>query len=152
MTQRQSLNVEWVLDRDASSDEVATVTQILLEEGLTGQVKAAYSQKSLGDHPWIILVLAPVALFLRGFFDEAGRAGYQDVRRLVSRLLSVRQKGAGHVELTEKDSLTTVVIPRGLPEEAFKQLANLELGDIEGKYWVWDWEQRCWIHQAMDGK
>ena len=154
MDERQSLNVEWVLDRDASSDEVASVTQIVLEEGLPGRVRAAYSQKGIEDMPWIVLILTPVIPFLKGFFEEAGRSSYKDLRRLVSRLLAVRQKGQGHIELSERDSLTVTVIvfARDLPEEAFKQLANLGLENIDGKYWVWDPDQKCWIHQSMRGE
>ena len=154
MAEQQSLDVEWVLDRDASSDEVASVTQIVLEEGLPGRVRADYSQKGIEDMPWLVLILTPVIPFLKGLFEEAGRSSYKDLRRLVSRLLAVRQKGQGHIELLEKDSLTITVIvfARDLPEEAFKQLANLDLDDIEGKYWVWDQEQQRWIYQSMDGE
>ena len=154
MAERPSLDMEWLLDRDASSDEVAALTQIAIEEGLPGPVRPALSQKSIGDMPWMVLILTPVIPFLKGFFEEAGRTAYQDLRRLVTRLLAVRQEGQGHVEVREKDSLkaTVIVFARDLPEEAFKQLANLDLDHIEGKYWVWDRQQRRWIYQSMDGE
>ena len=152
MAKQQPLDVEWVLDVNASSDEIATVTQIALEEGLAGQVRAAYSQKSMGDIPWIVFIMAPVTLFLKGFFEEAGRHGYKDLRRLVLRLLAVRPGEQRHVVLMERDSLTTIVFPPDLPEEAFEQLLKLGLENIEGKYWVWDPEQNCWIFQSMNNE
>ena len=154
VTERPSLDIEWLLERGASSDEVAALTQIAIEEGLPGPVRPALSQKSIGEMPWMVLILTPVIPFLKGFFEEAGRTAYQDLRRLMTRLLAVRQEGQGHVEVREKDSLkaTVIVFARDLPEEAFKQLAELDLEYIEGKYWVWDRKQRCWISQSMDGE
>ena len=146
------LNVEYVIDLHASSDEVDSVTNIALEEGVPGQVRAALSQKSIDDMPWIVLIFTPVVPFLKGFLEEAGRSGYKDLRRLVSRLIGAGRREKGHVQIRERGSLTTVVFPPGLPEEAFSQLANLDLEDIQGSYWVWDREQRCWIHQSMGGE
>ena len=149
MAERPSFDVEWLLDRDASSDEVAAVTQIALEEGLPGPVRAAVSQKSLEDPTWIIVVITPVALFLKGFFEEAGRTGYQDLHRLVRRLFSARRKGQGHMEISDRDSLTTIVFPPELPDEAFKQFVKLGLENIKGKYWEWDPDQNNWIFQSI---
>ena len=152
MGERPCLDVEYVLDRCASSDEVNAVAQIVLEEGVPGRVRAALAQKGIENLPWVILILVPVTPFIKGFFEEAGRSSYKDLRELVSRLLAVRRKGQGYVEIRDKDSLTTVVFPRDLPEEAFKQLANLGSENIDGKYWVWDPEQNCWESQSVDGE
>ncbi len=149
MTERQPLDVEWVLDRDAPSDEVDAVAQIALEEGLPGRVRASYSQKSAEDMPWIVLILVPLVPFLKGFFEEAGRTGYHDLRRLVRRLFAARRKGQGHVEISDRDSLTTIVFPPELPDEAFKQFVKLGLENIRGKYWVWDPDQNSWIFQSI---
>ena len=146
------LEVEYVIDLHASPDEVESITNITLEEGVPGQVRAALSQKSIDDMPWIVLIFTPVVPFLKGFLEEAGRSGYKDLRRLVSRLIAAGRREKGHVQIKERDSLTTVVFPPGLPEEAFAQLANLDLENIQGNYWVWDREQRCWIHQSMGGE
>ena len=152
MAERSSLDVEWLLDRDASSDEVDAVTRIVLEEGFPGPVRAAVSQKGLEDEPWTIVALTTVALFLKGFFEEAGRTGYHDLRRLVSRLVGARRKGRGLMEISDRDSLTTIVFPPDLPEEAFKQFVGLGLENIEGKYWMWDPEDQCWKSQSVDGE
>ena len=149
MAERSSLDVEWLLDRDASSDEVDAVTRIVIEEGFPGPVRAAVSQKGLSDEPWTIVALTTVALFLKGFFEEAGRTGYHDLRRLVSRLFGACGKGKGYVEISDRDSLTTIVFPPELPEEAFKQFVELGLENIKGKYWVWDPDQNGWIFQSI---
>ena len=145
-------DVEYVIDIRASQDEVEAVARIALEEGVPGEVRAALSQKSIDDIPWQVLILAPATLFLKGFFEEAGRSSYKDLRRFVSRLITAGGRDNGHVEIMEQDSMTTVVFPPDIPEEAFAQLANLDLDNIEGKYWVWDKKQGRWIHQSMRGK
>ena len=53
------LDVEYVIDSHASSDEVDSVTNIALEEGVPGQVRAALSQKSIDDMPWIVYIFTP---------------------------------------------------------------------------------------------
>lgn len=151
MGDHASVAVEWLLDDNATSAEIAAITHIALEEGLPGHVSATYSQKSIGDAPWVVLIMSPAMLFLNGFFDEAGRASYRDLRRLVSRLYAARQKEHGRVQLLDRNSGTTIVFAPDLSEEAFKQLADLGFDHICGKYWVWDPEQRCWKYQSMRG-
>ena len=141
--------MEWILDGDATPEEIAAVTKVVLEEGLPGQVKANLFQKNLEVSPWVILVLTPLALFLKGFLDEAGKSSYQDLRRLVTRLIAARREEPGHVEVRERDSLTTIVFERDMPEEAFNQLLDLGLENIVDKYWVWDRSQGCWISQSV---
>ena len=147
-----SLDVQWVLDIDASSKEVAAVEQIVLDENLPGQVKATYLQKSLGDLPWVLLILASVTVFLKGFLEEAGRNSYKDLRRILCRLASARRKGPGRIMIWEIDSYTTIVLPEDLSEEAFEQLTNIPLENIDGKYWVWDSTQRRWNNQSSGGE
>lgn len=143
--------VKWILDADATPEEIAAVTKVVLDEGLPGQVEASLWEKSLGESPWVILFLGAVALFLKPFLEEAGRHSYHDLRRLVSSLFAARREGQGHIEVMqrERDSLTTIVFGRDMPEEAFKQLLDIGLENIVDKYWVWDPSQGCWISQSM---
>ena len=142
MSERSSIDVEWVLDEEASPDEVAAVSQIALEEGLPGQVTASYGRRSAEVMEAITLIQTQVIPFLEGFL--AVSSAYKDLRRLVSRLFAARRKGQGTVEISDRDFLTTIVFTPDLPEEAFKQLAKLGLENIDGGYWVWDSNQGCW--------
>lgn len=150
--QSLKLDIEYVLDLRASPDELASVTQIALEEGVPGQVRAALSQKSIEDVAWTVLILTPIVPFLKGFMEEAGRSSYKDLRRLVTRLIAAGKRGKGHVEVMERDSLTTIVFPPDLPEEAFEQLTKLGLENIAGNYWMWDSTTKCWIYQSTHGE
>lgn len=152
MPDRPPVYVDWVLDDDASSDEVDSVKQIALEEGLPGPVTATYFRKSIGDLPWQIIILTPAIPFLKGFLEEAGRSSFKHLYRLVSRLFAARRKGNGYVQVVDRDSLTTIVFTRDLPEDAFKQLAHLGSENIVDKYWVWDPEQQCWKCQSVRGE
>ena len=146
--------MKWILDADATPEEIAAVTKVVLQEGLPGQVEASLQEKNLGESPWVILILAHVAFFLKPFLEEAGRHSYHDLRRLVSRLFAARREGQGHIELMqrERDFPTTIAFGRDMPEEAFKQLLDLGLENIVDKYWVWDPSQGRWISQSMKGE
>ena len=77
MTEQLSSNLMWVLDANASSDEVAAVSQIAHEEGLPGAVNSTLSYKSIEDVPWwTILIVFASLTFFKGFLDEAGRDSY----------------------------------------------------------------------------
>ena len=109
MAEQSFLAIEWILDSNATPEEIAAVTKITLEEDLPGQVKATLSQKGLGVDPCEIVILTSVVLFLKGFLDEAGRSSYQDLRRLISRLLSARRQGQTQIRIEERNSPTTIV-------------------------------------------
>ena len=153
MAERLSIDVEWVLDEDASSDEVAAVQQIALEAGLSGPVTATYGRRSIEGEEldWIIQILTRPAVrdFLKEIFQRAVRDRYKGLRKLFPDLFAARQKEQGTVMISDRGSLTTIVISSpDLPEEAFKQLADL-LENIEGKYLVWDPDQKSWVDQSM---
>ena len=150
MSERSSIDVEWVLDEEASSDEVAAVAQIALEEGLPGQVTASYGRRSAEVMEAITLIQTQVIPLLKGFL--AVSSAYKDLRRFLSRLYAARRKGQGHVEISDRGSLTKIVFTPDLPEEAFKQLAKLGLENIDGESWRWDSNQGCWKSQSADGE
>ena len=151
MAEQSSPVVKWILDADATPEEIAAVTRVVVEEGLPGQVEASLREKNLGESPWVILILAPVATFLRPFLEEAGRHSYHHLCRLVSRLFEARREGQGHIEVMERerDSHTTIVFGPDMPEEAFKQLLDLGLENVVDKYWVWNPKQGRWTSQSM---
>ncbi len=145
MAEQPSSNLMWVLDVNASSDEVAAVSQIAHEEGLPGPVNSTLSYKSIEDVPWwTILIVFANFTFLKGFLDEAGRDSYRGLHRLVSRLFGARRNEEGTVRVKVESQITMIVFTSDLPEEAFSMIADLDLDNIEGKYIYWESGRRRW--------
>ena len=42
------------------------------------------------------------------------------------------------------ETSTYIVLSDDLPEEAYRQLAELGLEQLKGGYWVWDYERNQW--------
>ena len=136
------MKVDVLLDSGATAAEVTAVTDVLRNEGMEGSVEAALSSRGVGEFPWVIILLGPVAVFfsafLTGFGQEAGRDTYQGLRRLISRLCRARRSTNGSVSLSDKDTRTEIVLVDDLPEEAYRQLAEKSLEELKGGYWTWD--------------
>ena len=146
--QGNELNIDIVLDMEALPQEVAAVKEVAEEEGIRGSVRATFFRKSLGDLPWAIYLLVPVLVFcsafLKGSGQEAGRDAYQALRQLISRLYNARRDRKGSVVVRDSDTFTHIVFQDDLPEEAYRQLAQIGQERLEGGYWVWDFEQGRW--------
>ena len=136
------MKVDVLLDSGASAAEVTAVTDVLRDEGMEGSVEAALSRRGAGELPWVIILLAPVAVFLSAFLkgigQEAGRDTYHGLRQLISRLFGARRNANGSVSLSDEDTRTEIVLVDDLPEEAYRQLADKSLEELKGGYWTWD--------------
>ena len=146
------MNIDIILDSDASDSEVEAVKAVLREEGINGSVKGTLESRSLGEDPWVIILYIQVAYFLKGFTkgfattlgEEAARDVYQGLRRVVSRLSRIRGKSNGCVELCDDNTRTHVILTPDLPEEAYKQLAQKSVEQLKGGYWTWDSNLKEW--------
>ena len=152
--EENTLNIEILLDAEALPHEVAAVEEVAQEEGLRAPVSASFFRNSLGDLPWVIFLLAPVSVFFSAFLtgvgQEAGRDAYQAVRRLVSQLYGARRDGQGGVAFWDSNTFTHVVLLPDLPEEAYGQLTQIGSEQLEGGYWVWDFEKKRWGPGKLD--
>ncbi len=142
------MKVDVLLDSGASAAEITAVTDVLRDEGMEGSVKAAFSRRGADELPWVIFLMGSVAVFftafLKGFGQEAGRDTYQGLRRLISRLFRARRNSNGSVTLSDEDTRTEIVLVDGLPEEAYRQLAEKNLEELKGGYWTWDPKLGTW--------
>ena len=142
------MNIEVILDSNASDSEIEAVKAVLREEGIHGSVEASLGGRGQGEFPWVIMLLMPVASFLHGFASafgkEAGRDAYQALRRWVSRFFAARRNSNGNVVLLDDDTATTIVFSADLPKEAYEQLTQKNLEQLKGGYWTWDSNLEKW--------
>ena len=144
MNEDCEMKIDILLDSDASATEVSAIEEIARQEGIHGSIQATYSQRSWGEVPWVVFLLASINLFFAAFIAEAGKDSYQGIRRLVSRLFKARRNSHGNIVVSDDDSGTTIVLSEDLPGEAYTQLAQKGLQQIRGGYWTWDAKANTW--------
>ena len=138
------MNIDILLDSNASPSEVAAVEAIVREEGLHGSIEAGWSSRGLEQDPWVIFLLFPIGIFVKGFLTDAGKDAYQGIRRLTSRLFGARRNSNGCVEVWDDHTSTHIILTSNLPEEAYTQLAQIGLEQLRGGYWTWDSDSKEW--------
>ena len=148
MLEDNGMNIDILLDSDASDSEVSAVKAVVREEGIQGSIQASWSSRGLEESPWVICLLAPAGIFFSAFFStvgkEAGKDAYQGLRRLISKLFGARRNSNGCVELWDENTRTHIILTAGLPEEAYTQFAQKGLEQIKGGYWTWDSSRMEW--------
>lgn len=136
------MDVQIVLNSDATAAEIAAVRAVAQEEGLRGPIEATWSSRGFEQFPWILCLLVPLGLFFSQFFSgmgqEAGKDAYREIRRLIARLYGARRDSNGCVEMWDKDTKTHIILTADLPEEAYAKLGKIGFSQLKGGYWTWD--------------
>jgi hypothetical protein len=92
-----------------------------------------YERRSLGDHPWMIMASASLAIFLKSFLEKAGQNAADALRDFTRRLFKARESSAspkGQFVLVDEDTGIWVMIPTDLPLEACRELLELDVSQL----------------------
>ena len=144
-----------LVERSATPDEVAAISQVLAERGIEASVRAGYEQKSLDQGPWAINLLeialtAFVAAFARDLYTGGKVAAARAVRAFLSRLATSRssaRRGADAIWLQDPHRHIDIVLSADAPDAALVGLFEIDLdrlddGDTirydlaEGDWWI----------------
>lgn len=127
--------VEVILESESSDTDRLAVANVFESAGIWADVKGAYIRRSAGALPWIIEIVVGGALVkflwaaVSAAGDEAGRNGWKAFMGLVARLYEARKasKAAeGGVTITDRQTGAQILLPPGLPEEAYHRLFEIE--------------------------
>jgi hypothetical protein len=140
--------LEVVLDIEATSDEVAAVEAAFRDAGFDADVKAAYVRKGIGQYPWVVYVTVPVGLFLRKFLELAAEEAWVALKRLVTQVREARRESLappGSVLMVDETTHETIVLLGNEPDEAFQQLATLDIRQTDSGHLYWDDKVGRWV-------
>ena len=140
--------IDIVLESDAPPYEVDAVQDVARDAGISATVKPTFLRKSAGELPWVIFLLTPVWVFLAAFLkaagQEAGRDAYQLMRRFIVQLCQARRSANGSIALWHPETHSRIALEADLPNEAYRQLAQMDPELLEGHHWTWDHDQNQW--------
>jgi hypothetical protein len=137
-----------MLEVEANPRDDEEVKQILSDFGLDGTVRPSLFRMSEGDLPWVVIIEfgVPVSAFFTALATAAGTEAWRALRDFVGRIATARREsmkregnitisGIRHGKLNIDDSL---------PDEAFVQLLEEQLDEVEEGYLVWDPDVGHW--------
>jgi hypothetical protein len=127
------------LDLEAGATEVErrAVSEAFRSIGFEPGDIGRYERRSLGDHPWVIMASASLAIFLKSFLEQAGHNAADALRDFTRRVFKARESSTspkGQLVLVDDDSGLWVMIPTELPVEACRELLELDLSRLGKDY------------------
>ncbi len=142
------------LDSDAGHDEVLAVEAVFRRYGFDAEVEATWHKRPQTGNglAWMIAVAIGFGFsrFFGGFLEAAGADAWSTLKGWVSDLQATRSRSVhgseGNVHLTDADG-NELVLWR-LPDEAFKQLFEIDWSTRQPGILWWDEERAAWTGTA----
>jgi hypothetical protein len=145
-----------LVEVQAAPHEVAAVEAAFRDAGFDADVRApsgrrgraASGRRERVVYPWVVYVTVPMGLFLRKFLELAAEDAWAALKRLVKRVHEARDESRtfpGDVRIRDERSNETIILLGNEPDEAFQQLAKLEVTRTASGYLVWDGKVGRWV-------
>ena len=124
------LVAEVLVNDAASAEEEQAVIELFDRLGVQADARRSHPHRDPGTLGWLILVALPLQGFLIGLGNSLAEDLHGGLRKLVDRALRRPRNGGSTAPLVLQDSESglRIVLEAGLPEEAFRQLTDLDLG------------------------
>jgi hypothetical protein len=115
------------------------VAEVFADVGIPAEVAGAYVRRSAAELPWLVIIGVGawatgtfLKAALQGAGDEAGRAGWRALMRLVKALYEARagsRVSEGTVSIQAEEPRVEISLPPDLPDLAYQQLWEIESPD-----------------------
>jgi len=132
--------LEVQMDISASEGEIQAVRQAFKEAGLSAQVDAVVEVRSEGLPPAITeVVVAAAGIFFAGFVGAAGADAWKGLRDLIAKLHHAREPvRKGSIAIWVKKARERIIFKDGLPDAAFREIAEMEIRHTNSGQIQWD--------------
>lgn len=146
--------LEVTLESECTDTDLAAVAKVFEDAGIPVDISPRLIRHSAELLPWVITIGSSYVAWtfikaaVQGAGDEAGRAGWRALMRLVAALHEARKNSRapqGTVSI-ETSELREILLRPDLPEEAYRQLWEIEEphAPMSGQL-RWDGERRAWV-------
>ena len=154
MSHDDNISLDIVLEMEAPPEEVTAIQKVVDDAGISASVKPTYLRLSAEELPWLIFFLTPLWVFFRAFLEaagaeigkEVGREASQVMHQFILQLYNARKNPNGNMALWDPGTHSHVTLEQDLPEEAYRQLAQMGPELLEGHHWAWDHDQNQWTN------
>jgi hypothetical protein len=153
MSDRSEFMAEVLVNEATSTDQEQVVLEWFEELGISAQVRRPLSHRDPGTLGWLVLAALPVQAFLTALTGAFAEDVYGGLKKLVQRVSRRGGKAGDPVApLVLQDSETglRIVLDADLPDEAYEQLRQLDLGQIGEGPVRYDRASRRWTAQPDD--
>lgn len=135
------------VDTRASGAGVTELAAAFAAAGISADVRATYARNGFMGLPWEAVILAPLGAFFTAFSAEAGQDAWKLLKGVVTQTHDLRRSAGaekGIVYLNDSESHTSVLLPEGLPAEAWQQLLRIALDGESSCTLTWDADRGFW--------
>jgi hypothetical protein len=125
------------MENGASEAEKHEVSEAFRSMGFEPGDIGLQERRSLGDHPWLVMVSVPLGIFLKSFLEQAGHDAAEALRDFIKRIFKARRsstKAGGQFVLIDEDTGLWVTLLTELPIEACRKLIDLDLSQLGDRY------------------
>ncbi len=138
---------ELLFDLDITDDLEEQLVGTFREFGFDTQFRRTLAHRSVTELGWLVLAALPLQAFLTGLGTEAVKDIYASVKKLSTRRTAKKDSGPGRtvpLVLQDSGSDLRIILEPDLPEEAYQQLAGLDLSAYRIGPLHYDRHRRAW--------
>jgi hypothetical protein len=132
---------------ETTSEQVSALERVFKSAEMPVLVDPEIARFSV-DSPWVVYLTAPVAEFAAGFAhgaeEDAGADTWRGLVRFVDLISAAYRSHEGSVVFTDESSEVMIALNPELPGEAYAELLELDLPEIEGQRISWNSDQGGW--------
>jgi hypothetical protein len=123
------------LDMEAGATEAEKhqVGELFRSIGFEPGDIGAMERRGLGDHPWLVMASASLAIFLKSFLEQAGKDAAEALRNFIKKIFEARQpsKQGGQLVLIDEDSGIRLTVLTELSVKACRKLLEFDFSKVE---------------------
>lgn len=155
--------IEVWLGHGASAEQAKEVLGIFEDEGIAVKVRREDVYPAAGDGAGFTILVAllgiSVTAFLSAYFSAAGKDAWEGTKRLLRKLKEDHLRRypsdppmtEGQITLKDVKHRILLTLRTDLPNDAYEQLSQLNIGDQEDCSYWWDDEKAQWVVTDLSG-
>jgi hypothetical protein len=130
---------------ETSSNEIEALEQVFAAAQIPVVVDPQIARFS-ADSPWVMYLSAPVSAFSSQFarVESPHPEAWRGLKHFMDRTAEAFGGQGGSVVFTEEKSEVMIALTPDLPDQAYSDLLELDLEEIEGQRISWDPDEQAW--------
>jgi hypothetical protein len=144
---RPTVRAELIFDHEIADELTEELVVTFREFGFDTEFRRTLTHRGVAELSWLLLAALPLQAFLTGLGSEAVKDLYAGVKKLTRNRAAKKTAGNGGtipLVLQDSNSDLKIILEADLPEEAYQQLAGLDLSAYKIGPLHYDRQRKAW--------